>query len=188
MPPTVALAILAVVLVVSAYTDVRYGRIYNVVTYPALAVALIGHGVWGGFHGGEGCMGLLDVVVGFAAGFGSLLAVWLAGGIGAGDVKLMGTVGALAGWRFALAAMFYGFAFAALMALIVLLHRRILWNTVCRVGRFLVLAMTPGKGGNPATADSPKIPFGFALCLGSAAAMSEVLIRGPAAAKLILGI
>jgi len=188
MPPVVAFSILAAVLVAAAYTDVRRGKVYNVVTYPAVAAGLIGHGVFGGLTGTESGMGLYDSLAGLAAGFGPMLVMWLAGGIGGGDAKLMGAVGALAGWRFALAAMFYGFAVAALMALVVLLRRRILRRTLARIGRFLYLALTPGKGADPAGADSPKIAFGLALSAGAGLAMVEAVVRGPAATKLILGI
>ena len=66
--------------------------------------------------GGVGGRGGLDIglagsAAGFAVGFLPLLLVWLAGGIGGGDAKVMrGRV--LTGWRFTLAAMMYGFAAA----------------------------------------------------------------------------
>ncbi len=44
-------AVLAVTLVIAAATDVRSGKIYNVVTYPAIAIGLVGHTVLGGLMG-----------------------------------------------------------------------------------------------------------------------------------------
>ena len=184
-----ALCVLAVVLVAAAVADIRSGKIQNVITYPAIAVGLIGHTLTGGVFGdGEARIGLTGSLVGLAVGFGPLLVAWLAGGIGGGDAKLMAAVGALTGWRFALAAMFYGFLIAAVMALAVMIKRRIVRRTLVRVGRFLYLIFTPGRPADPATADSPKIAFGLALCLGSAAALVDVLLRGFAAEKLLLGI
>lgn len=180
--------VLAVVLVVCAVTDVRTGKIYNVVTYPAIAIALIGHTLTGSLFGHEEAMGLTGSLAGLAVGFAPMLLAWAAGGIGGGDAKLMAAVGALTGWRFVVMAMFYGFAVAALMAIVVMLQRRIAWQTLKRIGRFLYLALTPGKPGDPATAESPKVPFGLALCIGSAGAGIEAILRGPDAVKLLLGI
>ena len=63
-------AVLAVTLVIAAVTDVRSGKIYNVVTYPAIAVGLIGHTVLGGLMGDAGSpLGLSGSAAGFAVGY-----------------------------------------------------------------------------------------------------------------------
>ena len=183
-----AFGVLVVVLVIAAITDARRGKIYNWITYPAAAAGLIGHTLFGGLRGYEGSMGLIGALAGLAVGFLPLLAAWLLGGIGGGDVKLMGAVGALGGWRFVLAAMFYGFAVAAVIAIVVMLKRRILRETLGRILRFLCLLLTPSKGADPATATSPKIPLGLALCIGSALALLEVALKGPIARKFLLQI
>jgi len=183
-----ALAVLAVVLVGAAIADLRTAKVHNWITYPAIAAGLIGHTLAGGLTGHDGAMGLAGSLAGLAVGFLPTLAVWLAGGIGGGDVKLMAAVGALAGWRFAIMAMFYGLIVAALMAIGVMIKQRIVRRTLRRIFRFLYLVFTPTKPGNPATAESPTVPFGFALCIGSALAIAEVIIFGPGAKKLLLGI
>jgi prepilin peptidase CpaA len=116
-----------------------------------------------------------------------MFVAWKLGGVGAGDAKLMAAVGALAGWRFALATMFYGFAIAAVMAIVVMLSRRVAVETFKRVGRTLMLMLGPNKPGSPAGESSPTIPLGLALALGAAGALVEVLLVGPKAAKLALG-
>jgi len=180
-------AVLAVVVVASAVADLRTGKIHNVITYPAVALGLIGHTLVGGWSGKDNMMGLADALVGLVLGSVLILA-WLAGGIGGGDAKLMAAVGALMGWRFTLAAMFWGFLIAALMAVVVMIRKRIVFRTLGRIWRFIILAFTPGKPASPATADSPKIPFGLALCIGSVLSAAEVAWQGPLAARLILGI
>lgn len=186
MPPAAvawAYGVLVAVLVAAAVADVRTGKIHNFITYPAIAIGLIGHTLVGGLAGEPGRIGLVGALAGFAVGFGPLLAAFLAGGIGGGDVKLMGAVGALAGCRFALSAMFFGFLAAGVMALIVMIGKRVLKRTLLRVGRFFLLALTPGGAADPAAPDSPKVPFGLALCIGSFAALIEALLGKPGAVK-----
>jgi len=190
MPLTVAWAyvVLAVVVIISAVTDVRSGRVYNWTTYPAIALAVVGHTVTGGLGGDEQTLGFTGSLVGLAIGFCPLFLAWRSGLVGGGDAKLMGAIGALGGWRFALATMFYGFALAALMALVVVLKRRIVRRTFGRLWRFVYLSFTPGRADKPTTADSPTIPFGAALCAGAAVAAIEALLRGAAAPKFLLNI
>jgi len=185
MPPVTVLwayCILAVVLVVAAIADLRTGKILNVVTYPAIAAGMVGHTLVGGIFGGEESMGLVGSAGGFAVGFLPLLVAWLAGGVGGGDAKLMGAVGALTGWSFTLSAMVYGLLAVAVMAIFVMIRRRIVIATLGRIWRFLYLSFTPGKGAGPSGPESPTVPFGLALCIGSAAAMAELLYKG----KLLL--
>ena len=172
-----AYGVLAAVLIAVAVTDLRSGKILNAITYPAVAIGVLGHTVvwWLGYEPSFGPVGSL---AGFAAGFLPLLLAWLAGGIGGGDAKLMGAVGALGGVWFAISALFYGLAVAVIMAIFIMLRRRITIATLGRIWRFVCLSFTPAKGADPSTPQSPKIPFGLALCIGGAAAMTEVLIRG----------
>jgi prepilin peptidase CpaA len=184
-------AVLAAALIVSAVTDVRRGRIYNAVTYPAIVLGLVGHTLMGGLSGNgdsPGAMGLWASLAGMAMGLGPMLLAWIARGIGGGDVKLMAAVGALGGWRFTLSAMFYGFAVAAILAIAVILRRKIARKTLGRVWRFLCLIFTPAGPADPAGAESPKIPFGLALCVGSGIALAEAIVRGDSAVKWFLGI
>ena len=179
--------VLAAMLVTAAYTDVRYHKIPNWLTYPGVLVGLAGHTIGGGLTGqGPLELGLAGSAAGLAAGFLPLLAAWLLGGIGGGDAKVMGAVGARTGWRFTLAAMLYGLVIAALMAVVVMVAKRVTRRTLRRVGRFFVLLFVPGGLTDPATEDSPRVPFGLALCIGAAISLGEVLWRGPVARSLLL--
>jgi prepilin peptidase CpaA len=196
-----AFCVLGVVLLVAAVTDVRTGKIYNWLTYPAVLIGLIGHGLCGylACGGWEGAlygsaaiydgnheltsppvMGLLSALGGLAVGFGPLLLAWMAGGIGGGDAKIMAAVGALAGWRFAMASMFCGFAVAIVMGLFILFRRQLMKETLTRMGRFVVLWLFKSQPGSPHGENSPTIPFGTALCIGSALMVILVAIYGPA--------
>ncbi|HUT02152.1 MAG TPA: A24 family peptidase [Phycisphaerae bacterium] len=180
---------LAAMLAVGSYTDIRYEKIPNWITLPGVVVGLVGHALTGGLTGRDSVqVGLAGSAAGLAVGFVPLMLAWLAGGIGGGDAKLMGAVGALTGWRFTLAAMLYGFVAAAVMALVVMVARRVTWSTLRRIGRSVALLLAPGHVAiDPATKDSPKVPFGLALCFGAALALAEVIWRGPVAKKLVMG-
>ncbi len=174
---------IAVLVVTAAVVDLRCGKIPNWLTYPAILLGLVGHAVAGyaageGFLSGGGQMGLVGALGGFAVGFFPLLLCWIAGGIGGGDAKLMGAVGALGGWRLALGAMLFGFVIAGLMAVIVMIRKRIVRRTVRRVWHTVVLLILPGaKPADPTGPESPTVPLAVALCLGTFVAMFEPVIR-----------
>ncbi|MCE5326910.1 MAG: A24 family peptidase [Planctomycetaceae bacterium] len=179
-----AYIVLAAMLIIASVTDVRSGKIYNALTYPAIVVGLIGHTLVGGLmgtppHGDEpASIGLIGAVLGLLVAGGPLLLAAMAGGVHGGDAKLMAAVGALTGMRFALAALFYGLIVAAIMALVLMLLRGVTVATLKRIGQFLWLSLASrSKGPDPARPDSPKVPLGLAMCIGSAAALVEILVR-----------
>ena len=76
---------------IGSVTDVRERRVPNFVTGPAIVVGLMLHTIFGGWRGlGD------SALAGLIAG-GIFLVFFLAGGMGAGDVKLMAAVGCFAG-------------------------------------------------------------------------------------------
>jgi prepilin peptidase CpaA len=83
-----------VVLLIAAaacVTDLRTRRIPNVLTFGAAAAALVYHTVTGGSGGA------LHAAAGWGIGAGIFLLVFVLGGLGAGDVKLLGALGAWLG-------------------------------------------------------------------------------------------
>ena len=72
--------------------------------------------------------------------------------------------------------------------MVVMLRRRVARRTLSRILRWLYLLFSPARPADPATEESPKIPFGLALCIGSGVALADVLIRTPVAERLWIGI
>jgi prepilin peptidase CpaA len=179
--------VLAVTLVVAAVTDIRTGKIYNWITYPAVLTGLAGHAITGGLWGGKDHLGLAGSLGGLVAGFGPLLLAWMAGGIGGGDAKIMGAVGALVGWKFAVTSLFYGLAAAVVMAVVIMIRKKVVRDTFGRIWRFFLLWFGKAKPDVPTTPQSPTVPFGLALCLGAAAALTLTCIFGPSETLFLLG-
>ena len=84
-------ATLLVLLAAAVVTDLKSHRIPNILLAPALSLALLLHTM----HGGPG--GLMMAVGGLALGLAMLMPLYLVGGMGAGDVKLLGVVGCFLG-------------------------------------------------------------------------------------------
>ncbi len=114
---------------VAAFTDLRRGLIPNWLTLPPL---LLVPPVQGLFLG-PGALGssLLGV---FVCGAVPLM-IFLRGGMGGGDVKLLAAVGAVAGARLGLEIQLTSYMIATLIALCTLAHRGHLLTTVARAPR-----------------------------------------------------
>ena len=91
-PPEKALIVLLTVLIGAAVYDIRYRRIPNWLTISGI---LLGFGINAAIGLPEG--GLLFALKGFAVAFGLYMFLYVIRAMGAGDVKLMGAVGALVG-------------------------------------------------------------------------------------------
>ena len=75
----------------AAISDLKTRRLPNWLNVSALVAAIVVHTAM------NGLTGLGFSLLGFATGFGILFVLWLIGGGGGGDVKLMGAVGAWLG-------------------------------------------------------------------------------------------
>ncbi len=96
--PSIVLAVaMGLFTAIAAIWDHRFMKIPNKLTLPVFALGWIYQGV---FHGPYG---LLNGLGGFVAGFGILFLLWMVGGGGGGDVKLIGALSVWLGYRMTLA-------------------------------------------------------------------------------------
>ena len=163
-----AAIILVAVVVISAVSDVWKGKIYNVVTYPAI---VIGFGLQLAQHGFAGLMSSLE---GLAICVLPTLPLLLLGGLGGGDVKLLAVVGIVAGWPAAAEALLLTFVFAGLVALGELAWHGRLYATLWRALRVAVgLVVRKWRPPAPTTPPLP-VRFAVAVCLGVLATLWDL--------------
>jgi prepilin peptidase CpaA len=100
---------------VAAISDLRTRRLPNWLTVPAFVAGVLMHTAV------NGLAGLGFSLLGFATGFSLLLVLWLTGGGGGGDVKLMGALGAWLGVSLTLGVFLISALLAAVATVAVLL-------------------------------------------------------------------
>lgn len=159
-------AVLAVAVGISAVTDLTSRKIYNVVLMPALLFA-IGYNWYQG-----GWPGLGHSLLGMLVGLLILIIPFAKGGMGAGDVKLLGTIGALKGLTFVVyAAIGMGLA-GGIMALGIWTWRLGFIRTISGIanGIWMMLATRFKNFSFTLTEEKIMVPYGLAIALGTAGA------------------
>lgn len=159
------LIVLNSVMVISAVTDLRYQKIPNMVTLPAALAALAYHTMVNGLDG------FLFSGAGLAVGISLLIFPYLMGGMGAGDVKLMGVVGSFIGPK----QVFYAFLIIAIIggiyALLLMVFQRPSFKGFFRdqfdslMNIILTQKITPGSGLTDQR--RPKLCYGLAISSGT---------------------
>ncbi len=159
--------ILVILLAVCLYTDLRFKKIYNVVLVPVAIFAIVA-----AFYSGSGAG--IESVKGLLLGIGLMLIPFALGGMGAGDVKLMGVVGALKGPQFVFTAFLAAAIAGGIMALIAMLRAGRLKQGLLSVWySFLSLIGIIPKINLLGTLDDAhegwSIPYGAAITIGTLA-------------------
>lgn len=157
-----AIVILAIILIISAFTDLRYHKVYNFITVPGMILGLGLNGITYGWTG------LANSAIGLLFGFVILFIVFIFGGMGGGDVKLMGAVGALMGFPFIFWAVCYTGLVGGIMALSVMIWKGVLWQSLKRIGRSFITLLLPWLVMEPLKKEhSYKVPYGLAIGIGT---------------------
>lgn len=175
LPAQIAIyVVLAVALAISVKTDLESRLILDKVTFPtmgvALAIRLISTLVMG-THGVHGRWGIVPGLVGLAIGFGLFLMFARAGGMGDGDVKLMGAVGAAVGFPSIAFSLFFTAMVGGLQAVLHMIWRGSTLDTLKRTGR-LALHLLHFKRMTEEQQvqieeSGDHVPYGVAIALGT---------------------
>ena len=157
------LIIMLVVLVMTAiYTDLRWSRIPNWLTFPAMGFGVVVHAWLGGVDEA------LFSVAGLGTGLGLFFLIYLVGGIGAGDVKLMAAVGSFVGAYGALSCACLAFIAGGVYAISAMSYQ---WG-LAATSKKLVFAtygafMTGGATGAGDLQLPFKLRYGLAIAAGT---------------------
>jgi prepilin peptidase CpaA len=143
-----------VIALIGGYTDLRTGKVYNVLTYPAMLLGTALHLV---FQGGAGFLFSLQ---GIGVGLGLLLLPYLLRVLGGGDVKLLAAMGAFFGPGDTFRIMVLGALAGGILAGLMLLKRRQL------VGTLLSLVIVPRATLSAALEGKQDFPFAVTIPLG----------------------
>ena len=147
-------------------TDLRWGKVYNLVTIPALAAGLTLNTLAGGWSG------LFFSLQGLGLGLALLLTALLFGQyLGGGDVKLVAALGALRGPTFVLATLAVAIPLGGVIAIVYALSRGVLRDSLRRLGWTLYGRFVLGDTGPPEAGASLKFPYALALAGGALAAL-----------------
>lgn len=156
---------LVFILFIATIIDLRTFKIPNLVTLPAVAGAIA---YYTGMHGFSG---LLFSLAGLGTGLLLLLIPYLMGGIGGGDVKLMGTVGAFLGAKATLFAFLFIGVIGGVYALMTMVRHRHLFKGFLKnqqatlYNLLLTRKFTPDA--NALRANRPRLKYGLAISFGT---------------------
>lgn len=157
------------VVAVAAVIDVRTRRIPNVLTFGSAAAGLLYSAWMGGIHG----LGLS--AAGWAVGIGIFLPLFLLRGMGGGDLKLLGAVGAWLGPQVVLWAGLYSVFAGGVLALVVgAMHGYVgkaLTNLWVLLGFWRAAGIQPLPGLTLEDSAGPRLAYGVAIATGTFAAV-----------------
>ncbi len=158
--------LLAVLLITATITDVRDRKIPNWLTFSAAIAAIARHAM------NSGIEGLLFSIIGLFAGMSVFLIIYILGGMGAGDVKLMGAVGAVLGPYGVLYALFCTAVVGGIYAIFVFASNRdYLKRVLSQWMTSLNLYIETGHILRPLPIDmqikKPVLHYGLAIAIGT---------------------
>lgn len=155
--------ILLVIILLALLFDLRERRIPNLLIVLGLISAAAYHGYT------AQTAGLIYCGQGLVTGILLLLIPFLMGGMGAGDVKLLGVIGAIKGYLFAISTFLWMALWGGIIAILLLVCQRKLVPTLSRLGRGLMMTAIGAMPLSQAISKqefSLYYPYALAIALG----------------------
>ncbi len=160
-------AILIAVLITSAIIDYKFKKVPNIITIPTVAAGIFIAFMERGFPG------LSVSIAGLIIGMGLLYLPYAAGGMGAGDVKLLGAIGAVKGPWFVFITFLAMAIIGGLMAVVrmAFVMKRADMRTLGASVRTAYYTRNWSALEIPEYARKEKIPYAIAISAGAAACL-----------------
>jgi prepilin peptidase CpaA len=149
--------VLVVLFLITMYTDARWLRIPNALTYPTMLIGLV-FGILEAFPGSLFGTGLIDHLAGLVLAFAFAYPFYAAGGLKAGDAKLLMAIGAVRGTSFLLVSTVYGALLGGVLAIGFIAVRR--------------MRAAGGPDASMSKVMKSSMPYGIALALGGLVALA----------------
>ncbi|HIE47727.1 TPA: prepilin peptidase [Candidatus Bipolaricaulota bacterium] len=130
-------ALTLVFIAIACYTDCRYGKVYNLLTFPSMGIGIVVN------FAIDGINGMMRSIIGCIIGFGMFFPPFAIGWFKAGDLKFCMAVGALKGGRidfwnsYPFWAFLYGAAIYGVLAVALLMRRRLGLRPFTELVRYL---------------------------------------------------
>jgi prepilin peptidase CpaA len=147
---------------IAGWTDWRWRRIPNWLTVPGLVLGVAVNSWAGGWNGAK------TALLGALLGLGLLLPFVLIRSLGAGDWKLAGALGAFLGPERLLAVLFAACLVAGAMAVVLIVWKRRVRQTLRNIWHMLRALLTLHSPGSEVSLENPqalKVPFGVAVAI-----------------------
>jgi prepilin peptidase CpaA len=161
---------------IGAVSDVRTRRIPNLLTASSLALGLVLH------LGMEGWKGMGVAAAAGLTGGAVFFLFFIAGGMGAGDVKLMAAVSCIAGFGHFAEILIATALTGGLLALALAIARgrlkSTLSNVVTLVGHHGTMGLLPHPELNVERPGTLRLPYGIAIAAGCWIAFLALMVRG----------
>jgi prepilin peptidase CpaA len=157
------LVVIIGLILLAMYSDLRWRKIPNCLTLPAIALGFVLNFL------GNSWNGLIFAFFGVLLGMGLLMLPYLLGGMGGGDVKFMGALGALLGSYAILNVFLYTTLVGGAIAIVVAIANKSLVETFKKMWLFLkcIFLFRAPLAGAGLFKKSIAIPYGLAIGTGT---------------------
>jgi len=163
--PLFLIIFLSSILIIAVTIDIRVRKIPNMLTFPAIVTALTFHSMTGGWKG------FIFSAEGLALGIALFLIPYIMGGMGAGDAKLMGAIGATIGPKGVFLASLFTAVAGGIYALVVFLFNMQYFKGFIERSTLTLKVFAFTKNFIPIPADEsekkPRLCYGIAIAAGT---------------------